>query len=1637
MKKTIFCLLVIILATSGAWAQTTLTVDQINGPYTTIQAAIIAAGANDIILVTDGIYNENVNVNKAVTLVSVNGSGFTTIQGSAAQATAAGGGNTGTLCLSVDGITIGTGTMDGFTIIGYDWTSPAIEHAALYIKGSLNGNLSIIGNSLVADGEAAITAEYGCITGGNVEIANNTFSGQTYVGTTVGGDSSVQFSTPNVPRSMVYFGGGNIDIYFHDNVLSGSVGAIIEGTGDSYYNTGATIDCQGATSLANGAVIDNNTITIPSWAALRARGGYSTVTNNDFDTSVSGEYVGAYYQNYETGVFANNQRYLVPGMTLQQAHDTAFPGDVVNVPAGVFEEQLHITTNNLVFTGAGSGDNPAIDTILLCPVSLTWFYTTSANNYPILALDGVTQVTVQNFRVDGAGRGNANYRFQGIGFWNSGGNISNVNVVNVIDTPFSGAQHGVGVYAYNDTGGPYTVNLTGVNVLNFQKGAMALNGAGLTSNVIDCTTTGVGPTDVTAQNGIQIWGGDGGTISGCSVTGNIYTGEDWAASGILLIEAGTVALSNTTVADGDPCVYSQDTNTTADELVINNNHVDSGNGFYTRVDSGILLAKAGGMIEQADPSPFGDYSGKATANKGTASTTITNSTFTGQTTGYGISASNFIADDLIDLTVTNCAVKNWGWGVVMFASGGDISSNFHDNGFIDNDGFFYAADGLLSSQDATGNYWGTNVATDLSDAIFANIVYTPWLAGGTENLPGFSGDFSEVYVDDDGAPAGATGLIQDAIDLVSGSTVNVAAGMYPGNLILPTNLNLLGVDGAAVTTIAGSGGTAVTVAGDNVLVDGFTITNPTGHYAVSSTDNSNITVSNNIVTDIGTATTTGYVHAVVFVCTSEPVDGITIEDNVLHAIHADEYSSASAIAVGWTNGDEDVTNLLIQRNTIYNIRSNTSAWNLGHGAYGILLSHAVSGAGQTINPQILDNTIYDLEGLWAHGIGLEGNTPGAVVTGNEISNLVDHKSPSDAVAVMIEDNPGAGTLLINNNSFTDLAVGMVSTNEFEVVNALNNWWDSSSGPYNPDTNPLGTGNAVGPYINYNPWVGVGNLTVSPSASGPLMCGQQVTLTFNLTTDTFTPDVFGYNAIVRVDSDNEVLWGTIRDLEPFTDDGNQFLLFDQGDGSWIISGTTVGSPAHPIVDADTYPLFSIEFTTAVSGLAEITLDNFTLRDTANQPITASANGATILVDCIPPQAVTGITADPHHNRVEVNWVHDGLDVDHYEVFSGLWHDGSHASVYPEYDDAVGNTEPTRPADYAAMLLDPLDEWDGLGNVAGLTTDQIWSPAARGVFYYEVYAVDAAGNASPRAAAIDRATNYWLGDVSGDGEVTAAWDMDPLGNSYGLSHGEVDYNNFCDVGPTDSWSPFGIPTTDSRIDFEDLMMFSMNFGLVDDTNKSQSPIAAKATLAWTDLGNNEYALQLLDGVGIKGIHVRSAVAEGSISGVIAGQMLDDQSEMTFLKNIGNALDVSVAVTGAGTGFTGVGALFIVSSNAPIDVADLNIEIRGHDNSSIEMSLEAAAGVLTPRVFALEANYPNPFNPMTKISFSLPETQNVRLAVYGIDGKRVATLVNETRAAGLHEVLWKGRDDAGQSVASGMYFYRIEAGPYSQVRKMTLMK
>jgi hypothetical protein len=85
----------------------------------------------------------------------------------------------------------------------------------------------------------------------------------------------------------------------------------------------------------------------------------------------------------------------------------------------------------------------------------------------------------------------------------------------------------------------------------------------------------------------------------------------------------------------------------------------------------------------------------------------------------------------------------------------------------------------------------------------------------------------------------------------------------------------------------------------------------------------------------------------------------------------------------------------------------------------------------------------------------------------------------------------------------------------------------------------------------------------------------------------------------------------------------------------------------------------------------------------------------------------------------------------------------------------------------------------------------------------------------------------------------------------------------------------------------------------------------------------------------------------------------------------------------------------------------------------------------------NYPNPFNPETKIVFNLPEEGNVKLEIYNIKGQKVKTLLDCYMSPGRSEMIWDGRDSNNKAVASGIYFYKLKAGDNKKVRKMILLR
>ena len=94
--------------------------------------------------------------------------------------------------------------------------------------------------------------------------------------------------------------------------------------------------------------------------------------------------------------------------------------------------------------------------------------------------------------------------------------------------------------------------------------------------------------------------------------------------------------------------------------------------------------------------------------------------------------------------------------------------------------------------------------------------------------------------------------------------------------------------------------------------------------------------------------------------------------------------------------------------------------------------------------------------------------------------------------------------------------------------------------------------------------------------------------------------------------------------------------------------------------------------------------------------------------------------------------------------------------------------------------------------------------------------------------------------------------------------------------------------------------------------------------------------------------------------------------------------------------------------------------------------------PKSPPLSQNFPNPFNPSTTIAFELPERATVNLRVFDISGRLVRVLMeNESVPEGRSAVAWYGRDDSGRRMASGIYFYRLQAGDHVETNRMMLVK
>jgi hypothetical protein len=721
--------------------------------------------------------------------------------------------------------------------VGYDWaTVGPSDNAAItgnVVDGAIEGGISFVAsNGAVISGNdvshvkgeepegafggwsrGAISLKDGV---SNVTVSDNVVHDNDGLGTGSGRAIGVDGTSSNITvtgNTIRDNAGGGIKVMGTTSGWTANSNSIYSNTGYGAQNvTGAVLDfTDNWWGSADGPTHASNTFNVVSQ-------GVSVSDNVDFVPWLDGPpSTGTSFAPVTTTSPADSYASIQAGV------DASYAGGTVNAAAGTFLEQPEIA-QDLTLQGAGAS------TIIQSPDTLTkkFITGTSTNNFPVVYIHDASDVTVQDLVVDGAGKGNANFRFSGIAFRNAGGAVSNTEIKDVRNTPFSGAQHGVALYAYNDDGTARTIAVSDNVITGFQKNGMALNAGDTTPlavSVLRNEVTGYGATTVTAQNGIQVSATQGtGTVSENTVTGIAYDNTanpiKYVATSILNFYAD-LDISGNTVDDGHLGVYSID-----GSGQINGNDITIDKvGVYA---FGIIATDPPGAV----PSPFDDGEAEAGGPRGTAdlagplAMTVLGMEASGNevtfgggdnTWTFGIEADAGWGDDDLAFTANDNIVTGFEVGIEIYAcesgcgSGVFTSIEAHQNDLAGNT-IGMRSNVTYLTADAEDNWWGSadgpthvsntfNVATQ-GVPVSDNVDFVPWL----DAAPPGGASFAPVTTT---SPSDSYASIEAGIDGCDpGGTVNAKAGTFTeiGQIVISKNVTVAGA-GVGSTTVVPSADT--------------------------------------------------------------------------------------------------------------------------------------------------------------------------------------------------------------------------------------------------------------------------------------------------------------------------------------------------------------------------------------------------------------------------------------------------------------------------------------------------------------------------------------------------------------------------------------------------------------------------------------------------------------------------------------------------------------------------------------------------------------------------------------------------------------------------------------------------------------
>lgn len=493
--------------------------------------------------------------------------------------------------------------------------------------------------------------------------------------------------------------------------------------------------------------------------------------------------------------------------------------------------------------------------------------------------------------------------------------------------------------------------------------------------------------------------------------------------------------------------------------------------------------------------------------------------------------------------------------------------------------------------------------------------------------------------------------------------------------------------------------------------------------------------------------------------------------------------------------------------------------------------------------------------------------------------------------------------------------------------------------------------------------------------------------------------------------------------------------DAGNGSYVLDVSILGEPCGPSTGGTLFTLDLVAV--APSGTGTITALATHMRSCDNTPLpvgpgapallTIGSSAPGTIADLAAAQVTSG-NGGGSTTGIVVTWT--AAPEDSVRLYRAPY------ASYPAY---------AGPAPDSAAA--PGSPWTLVSDHA--TSGLVDHPPSRGSWYYVAQTVSPCGDVSAVSNRTTGTLDYVLGDVSdgyaaGTGNNAVGMeDVSLLGANYGIGAATIGARGvgYLDVGPTVDLSLTARPVPDGMLDFEDLMVVTGNFA----TSMTSPSVARRPTTlvadharlesfhldapgAVTAGATIEATLRVSAAGRMHGFSVRLAYDPGVVEPVSVRSSGFVESAGGLVLSPGGAV-IDAALLGTSTpALEGDGdvarVVFRVLRDGDPGLRIARVLARDAANRPLGADQIAGAPPAAPSVTALMSPAPNPFRSGTTLTFSLAHEGPAQLVLYSVDGRRVRTLADGFRPAGVHSLPWDGRDDSRTLVAPGVYYARLVA-------------